>query len=264
MKTITILHNEYLTFKEDTAGFSVLIQLDSLRILFDTSLKNDVALNALQASIPLTGIDYLILSHSHYDHTDGLKYLDFSQISHLLAHPECFTPKFAKHEGKEIYIGCPFYLPYLQREMDVILTTEPYWVLPEKMVFLGEIPRGNAFEAQKPLGYNDQHQQDFVLEDSAIVIKTPQGLAVISGCSHSGICNIIEYAKRICHEERIYMVLGGFHLFDDKLIPPTVEYFQAQKIENLYPAHCLSEKAFLAMQNIGGKRISTLETITLP
>ncbi|XEO78241.1 7,8-dihydropterin-6-methyl-4-(beta-D-ribofuranosyl)-aminobenzene-5'-phosphate synthase [Candidatus Lokiarchaeum ossiferum] len=264
MNKITILHNEYPSFKEESAGFSVLIQIDSSKILFDTSLKNDVKLNAQQASISLTGLDYVILSHSHYDHTDGLKFLDFDQISHLLAHPDCFTPKFATHDGKEMYIGCPFYLPYLQREMDVILTTEPFWVIPEKMVFLGEIPRLNDFEAQNPLGYDEHHKQDFVMEDSAVVIKTSQGLAIISGCSHAGICNIVEYAKQICQENRIYMILGGFHLFEDHLIPPTVAYFQAQSITHLYPAHCLSDKAFIALQNIGGKRISTLETLQLP
>ncbi len=260
MGIITVLHNEYPSFVEERAGFSVLIEIDSVKILFDTSLNDDIIPNAQKASIDLSEVDYVVLSHGHYDHTDGLKNLDLSGISHILAHPDCFQKKFATHKGKEIYIGCPLHLEFLQRETEVLLTKDPYWILPDRMVFLGEIPRQNDFEAKKPIGYDADHQSDFVLDDSAVVIKTDQGLLIISGCSHAGICNIVEYAKRVCNDERIYMVMGGFHLFEDHLIAPTVDYFQSQNFDLLYPAHCLSDNAFAAIFEMGGKRIHTLET----
>ena len=51
---------------------------------------------------------------------------------------------------------------------------------------------------------------DFVLDDTAIVYKSSEGLVIIVGCAHSGICNIIEYAKEVCQEERVVDIIGDF------------------------------------------------------
>lgn len=260
MVKLTVLHNEYESFVEEKAGFSILIELpeEKLKILFDTSMKNDIVINANKNNVDLSNIDYVVFSHGHYDHTDGIKFLKLSEIKHIIAHPVCFIKRFVKHKGKEIYIGIPFFLEYLQRETNVIQSKKPYWI-SEKVVFLSEIPRKNSFEGQESLGYLENHERDWILDDSGLVIKTNNGLIIISGCSHSGICNIIEYAKEICNEDKIAVVMGGFHLFDNKRISPTIDYLQSQKIDKLFVAHCLSDYAFAEMEKAGAKRIQTLE-----
>ena len=80
----------------------------------------------------------------------------------------------------------------------------------------------NEFEPRNIIGksiINGEKVDDSIEEDSALVYKGYDGLFVITGCSHSGICNIIEYAKKICKEDRVLGVIGGFHLFenDDRL-----------------------------------------------
>ncbi len=260
MIKLTVLHNEYESFNEKKAGFSILIELqeERLKILFDTSMKNDIVINAKNKIIDLSNIDYVVLSHGHYDHTDGLKYLKLSDIKHIVAHPGCFKKKFVKYKGKEVYIGIPFYLEYLQRESDVIQSIKPYWI-SEKVVFLGKIPRKNSFEGQESLGYLENHEIDWILDDSALAIKNCNGLIIISGCSHSGICNIIEYAKEVCNENNIEVVIGGFHLFDKKRVFHTIDYLQSQNIKKLYAMHCLSDFAFAEMEKAGAMRIHTLE-----
>jgi len=260
MIKLIILHNEYESFVEEKAGFSVLIELqeDKLKILFDTSMRNDIVVNSKRNNIDLLNIDYVVFSHGHYDHTDGIKFLKLSEIKHIIAHPDCFIKRFAKYKGNEVYIGIPFFLEYLQRETDVIQTKNPFWI-SKKVVFLGEIPRKNNFEGQESLGFLENHERDWILDDSALVIKNNDGLIIISGCSHSGICNIIEYAKEVCNEDKIAVVMGGFHLFDNKRIFPTIDYLQSQKIDKLFVAHCLSDFAFAEMEKAGAKRIHTLE-----
>ncbi|MCD8360472.1 MAG: hypothetical protein LUC29_06560 [Acidaminococcaceae bacterium] len=54
---------------------------------------------------------------------------------------------------------------------------------------------------------------DLVLDDTALVYRGADGLFVVTGCSHSGICNIIEYAKQVCGEVKVQGVIGGWHLF---------------------------------------------------
>ncbi len=260
MIKLTILHNEYESFVEEKAGFSVLIELqeDKLKILFDTSMKDDILINSKKNNIDLSNIDYVVFSHGHYDHTDGIKFLKLSEIRHIIAHPDCFIKRFAKHKDKEVYIGIPFFLEFLQRETDVIQSRNPYWI-SEKVVFLGEIPRKNSFEGQESLGFLENHERDWILDDSALVIKNNDGLIIISGCSHSGICNIIEYAKEVCNEDKIAVVMGGFHLFDKKRVFRTIDYLQSQKIDKLFVAHCLSDFAFTEMEKAGAFRIHTLE-----
>ena len=83
-----------------------------------------------------------------------------------------------------------------------------------------------------------EHKGDLMLDDTAIAIKTEKGLIVLTGCSHSGICNICEYAKEITGQE-LYAVVGGFHLTvkNDAVVRKTIEYFKTQNVEHLYPMH---------------------------
>lgn len=77
-------------------------------------------------------------------------------------------------------------------------------------------------------------------DDSALVYKSPDGLVIITGCSHSGICNIIEYSKKVCGDNRIIDVIGGFHLIQPSPIQSegTLDYFKNQKINAIHPCHC--------------------------
>lgn len=59
---------------------------------------------------------------------------------------------------------------------------------------------------------NGEITDDYVMDDSALAIKTEEGLVVVTGCSHAGIANIIEYAKQVTGENHIVSVIGGFHL----------------------------------------------------
>ena len=84
-------------------------------------------------------------------------------------------------------------------------------------------------------------QPDYVIDDSAMVYKSEKGLIIITGCSHAGICNIIEYAKQTCDEEMVLDIIGGFHLqnANRQLLEQTVKYLQANKIQNIHPCHCV-------------------------
>lgn len=110
---------------------------------------------------------------------------------------------------------------------------------------MGEIPTVNDFESRYSIG---KRIEDTLKDDSAIVYKSKEGLFVVTGCSHSGICNILEYAKRVCNDNRIYGVIGGFHLFDvNNRLEKTINYLKDNNIESLYPCHCVSLKAKIEM-----------------
>ena len=114
--------------------------------------------------------------------------------------------------------------------------------MSENLLFLGEIPE--SVESRTAIGQQKEASgfvDDYVLDDSALVYKSPKGLFIITGCSHSGICNIIEYAKQICQDDRIHGIIGGFHLFQvDSKLKNTIQYFLDNQITELYPCHCSS------------------------
>ena len=133
-----------------------------------------------------------------------------------------------------------------QEKCRLRLSKEPVW-LTKRLVFLGEIPTLNDFEQRHGFG-SAEDPVDLVLDDTALVYRGSEGLFVITGCSHSGICNIIEYAKKVCGEAKVQGVIGGWHLFkvDDRL-EKTIAYLQKHNIRELYPCHCCSFQAKAAV-----------------
>lgn len=106
--------------------------------------------------------------------------------------------------------------------------------------FLGEINQKYSFE-KRPENLTD---------DSALTVKTKNGLVVITGCSHSGICNIIAQAKKVFKGEKVYSVIGGFHLRGEnkEKLKKTAEILKKEVTDTVYPAHCVDfdAKCFLA------------------
>ena len=86
-------------------------------------------------------------------------------------------------------------------------------------------------------------EDDFVMDDSAVAYETKDGIYIITGCSHSGICNIIDYAKKITGKNKVLGIIGGLHLFeDDERAKKTIDFICEENIGELYPCHCTSFK----------------------
>ena len=122
--------------------------------------------------------------------------------------------------------------------------------LSENLIFLGEIPRTTDFESKETPFIDESGMPDFVPDDSAIAAIDNGELVVITGCSHSGICNIIEYAKKVTGIDKIRTVIGGFHLKDDgEQTQKTIKYFKKAGIKYICPSHCTELPALAAFYN---------------
>jgi len=223
-------------------GFSCYLEIDGARILFDTGYSDVFWKNAQTLGIDLGELTHIVLSHGHDDHTRGLaclrEKLDVSAVP-LIAHPLCFAPRWA--DGR--YIGPP-YAEDIETQFNCYLAYDPVW-LTENCVFLGEIPVYHDFEPRYAIGemeWDGQRQPDFLWDDTALACRTEQGLFIITGCSHSGICNIVSHARKVCGEERIAGIIGGFHLLQlTPRVDHTVEFLKSLgKDCRLYPCHCVS------------------------
>lgn len=223
-------------------GASYYIEDGGTKFLFDVGYSDIFFKNADSMDIELEDISSIVLSHGHDDHTRGLKYYFDKKHNHkvsLYAHPNAFNIKISK--GKNI--GAPLTMDDLKDKCELILSKVPLHV-SENIMFLGEIPRTNDFEVPYSLGQeirDGEMYDDFLIDDSALVYTTDKGIYIITGCSHSGICNIIEYAKKVTNDERVLGIIGGLHLFKvDNRVYKTIEYFKENNIKELYPCHCTS------------------------
>jgi 7,8-dihydropterin-6-yl-methyl-4-(beta-D-ribofuranosyl)aminobenzene 5'-phosphate synthase len=237
-------------------GLSLLLEDGDIQLIFDTGYSGIFITNAQAMAEDISSPTAIILSHGHDDHSAGLAHWlarfgsgqkpDACPV--LVAHPRAFN---LKRDGN-LPIGSPLSLKELGCHFSLRLSAGPLELSP-RFVFLGEIPRTNTHEGLEPIGeaastpegipgtsIPENWSPDYLADDSALVYKGDDGLVIITGCSHSGIVNIVEYAIKICGDTRINDIIGGFHLLD---APParldfTRERLAALAPRTVHPCHC--------------------------
>ena len=235
---------------ESEHGLSFLMEVDQEQILFDTGASELFRRNANRLGFDLGKVDRIILSHGHWDHGNGLQ---FMRGKSLICHPGCFVKRYRK--SGQGYLGLPFSKEEAAERFDLKTFRKPVRLL-DHLWFLGEVPRKNNFEVLTTKYVLDDGSDDYIMDDSGLAVITKKGLVVISGCAHSGICNMIEHARRVTGVFKLAAVIGGFHLRSvNEQTRRTVEYLRTFKDIRVLPSHCtldpalgLFKKAFISQE----------------
>jgi len=223
-------------------GISYLIEAEGKKLLFDTGHSDLYLRNAKLLNHDLkTEVDTIVLSHGHWDHGDGLQYLEKKT---LITHPASFMKRYRKNDHS--YVGLKSSQEEITANFNLITSEGPYFITPQ-IVFLGAVPRLNDFESGSTSFIDDQGQEDYVPDDSGLAIIQDHQLILISGCAHSGICNMIEYARTITGIPDIKVVLGGFHLkHQSTQTRKTIDYLKDNSVSAIFPSHCTELPALSA------------------
>lgn len=241
-------------------GFSAFIEAGAKKILFDTGYSDAVVRNAAKMGIDLLDLDYIVLSHGHFDHTGGLwhilhRFMEATieetgyRLPKLVAHPRCFLPRPKLPVADN---GSILSADAVQRALPLELSLTPLELTPG-LFFLGEIERQFSFETFDPgprriVLPDGTVEKDVILDDSALAFRGRDGLVVISGCAHAGICNTLEYAMKVCNESRVQDIIGGLHLTrQGPQLDGTVAYMKKLHPLALHACHCTSLGAKVAL-----------------
>ena len=241
---------------------SYYIEAEGKKILFDTGYSDVFLLNAAKLGIDLMAINTMVLSHGHPDHSWGLAYLlrlysearASGKMTHkpvLVAHPQVFAQR--SYQG-DPQIGSLLQPLDLAPFFDIQLSKDPVKIT-ENLTFLGEIERRNDFEAQESLGelvIDGQKSPDWVMDDSALVYRSREGIVIITGCSHAGICNIVEQARRVSGAANVVDIIGGFHLLEPsvKQLEGTADYLASIHPEEVHACHCTDLRSKMALGKV--------------
>ncbi len=199
-------------------GFSCLV---GEKVLFDTGKSAEsLFVNMKSMNVDVSRLEAVVISHEHWDHTGGLW--------------EILKMK----EGLRVY-ACPgFSMAFTTRVKELKGTpvnANKFTKITDNFYTTGEIP------AEYKAKYTPEQ---------ALVVRTDNGISVVTGCSHPGIVKMLENIKKAFPSQSFHLVMGGFHLSDKnrRMIRSIVEEFKRLGVKKVGPAHCTGKKATRAFK----------------
>lgn len=263
-------------------GVSLLLDIEikgsRKKILFDTAAYAEPILHNMSLlKLKPQDIDLIVLSHHHFDHTGGLAgimaAIDKGNVP-VVAHPEIFKTSVMAKPYSDLehfpYLNIGFIGKNTKENIEElggrwILTKDPLCLMTGVMT-TGEIEEEGKVDYEKGPTPALQHikegrvSPDYMADEISLLVNTPGGLVVITGCSHPGIVSIVKKAISTSGIEDVEAVVGGFHLTDasEKRIGQTVEDLISLNVRRIYTGHCTGIKAEEKLREKFGDRFNRI------
>lgn len=250
-------------------GLSVLIEGDHIRMLMDTGQSGAFYENAGKMNLSLSGLDAVLLSHAHYDHTGGLlRLIKEEGIPKKVYVGNHFFRKcyYRKADGRMSYVGIKFDSRMIQDlRIPVVEMEEDTMQIAPGVTLYRNFAQTITYEEYNPdFFYQEEepscgpygrcvdslnYHEDIFEDEIAVALDVEEGLFVIVGCSHPGIVNILTTISERSGK-KIYGVIGGTHLMDadrDRVLK-TVEDFKNLGMKTLGVSHCTGDEYVAILQ----------------
>lgn len=241
-------------------------------ILMDVGQNSEALLyNMRLLEIDPASIDAIVITHCHYDHTQGLvdllKAMGRQDVP-VVAHPDLFRLNFIvspwlRHVG---VMNGDSKRRIEENGGTLFLTSDPLQLLPG-LTTSGQVRRRTDFEevgiALKTIDDEQRVIEDTMADDISLYASVGDaGLVVMSGCSHAGIVNITAQGVEYSGQDKVASVIGGLHLVEAPAdrIAKTAAALEKLGAETVYAGHCTGFAAQAELRGRFGQRFTPLQT----
>ena len=243
MKITALVENTSHCALTPEHGLSLYITTEKRRLLFDLGGGGAVFGNAEKLGIDLKAVDTLIISHGHNDHGGPLgKFLSLNSSAAVYIQKSAFENHYSFSDGTRRKIGLDAGIAENPR---VTLLDGDFRIDTE--LFLVTAKSGGRFRSEaNDVLYDESGPDDFRHEQNLIITENGK-TALILGCGHCGLINILERTREF-HPET---VVGGFHLCTPPAMTPVRESLLSAIAAELpkygaefYTCHCTGLASF--------------------
>src|SRR5450432_2488955 len=251
-------------------GFSALVEAGDRRVLVDTGARPQTVLqNARELGIDLGSVQEVILTHNHDDHVGGLMTL---RQELMKTNPAALS---RAHVARGIFFSRPTKSGGEDNEMIAIKkayeATGGTFIVHDSAAEIfpggwltGPVPRvfpERNWTATGQVRTPDGLVEDNIPEDQSLVLNTPRGLVLITGCGHAGVVNILTFSRSAFPNTPVHAIVGGLHLFaaSDTQVDWTADNLKEFGLAYLVGAHCTGlESLYRIRQRMGLPRKSAV------
>lgn len=245
-------------------GLSFYIETKKHKILFDVGASGLFLQNAKKLDVNIADIDFLVISHGHYDHGGGLKiFFTENTKAEVFLHRLAFEKYYAVRSDKPIdFIGLD---ESLKQNKQIVFTSDRFFISGRLQVFSNVIQREPAPKSNSGLltEYKGQTVKDTFAHEQNLVIEEDGKTLLVTGCAHNGIINILEHLHALKGRMPDY-VIGGFHLSsrsggneDSDTIERIAKHLLGTKA-TFYTCHCTGIEAYERLKSAMGDNIDYL------
>jgi 7,8-dihydropterin-6-yl-methyl-4-(beta-D-ribofuranosyl)aminobenzene 5'-phosphate synthase len=250
IKITTLIENRKMKDIEGIVaehGLSLYIERHGQTILFDTGASDNFLRNAETLGVDIKNVDIVVISHAHMDHVGGLPY--FLEVNSK-------AMVYMSRNAKKHLEFTNFFLKMGEEYSNRIQFIDEFTKIAEGTYLLTGIKRNELI-------------LDYVDHEISLVLKDGYGLVLFTGCSHSGIFNIVDAVTKKFPNIFIKAVFGGFHR---EGLPVRTEYEMKEYIENIgkqmykypvikiYTGHCTGMKPYQILKGVLGVKLEYFAT----
>lgn len=241
-------------------GLSLYIKHKGKNILFDCGPSDTLIKNSKKMNLDLSQIDYLIISHGHFDHGGGIiPFLKVNKKAKVYIHKSCNKNFYFKNDYEKEYIGLNPKI--FEKFSDRLIYTDKDLLKIDDDIFLVQniqlqkkITKNNE---SMLINSNNKYFKDEFEHEQVMIIFDNSKSYLFSGCSHKGIINIAENVKKEFNINKIDFFIGGLHLVDDPILKTAIDNYELDEvgkylnssINTTYTCHCTGDTAYNYLKN---------------